>query len=252
MSSESVNPELLARQVAAEIAKAANAALAESVSSITAASAEELERHRVSSKQIDAYLAERAEAHDAAVAKAVRKLTGTETQLSHSVAAVIGALEARITSFQDAAETSKTLAVRAAEQTGEATAAALKAKHRVAAAIAAERAAERRIAAAEQAEARAQEAISVVQNRADLEVEAAYAQREAKLKRKTVLAELDREETELINRFSAQFEAIEKKFDVHYGHIKQELERASEEPESDKSDSEEKSDSTRKEQGDTA
>lgn len=232
MSSENINPAQIAAEVSTTIAKAANAALQESISTILAASAEQLERHREASRQIDAYLAERAEAHEAMLASAVRNLAETETRLSNSAtqfgdsaSVLMTALEGRINMYHDAAEAAKTAELAAVERLTEADEREAALVTRKEQAEAAEAAAEQRIADAVVKEERAEEAINVVRVRAELAVERAYAERDAKLKRKRLLAQLDQDEDQLINTFDLREEDIEKRFDVHYGHIKDELQR---------------------------
>ncbi|GAA3133522.1 hypothetical protein GCM10020255_007980 [Rhodococcus baikonurensis] len=134
-------------------------------------------------------------------------------------------LDNRINAYQEAAEAANAAELAAVKRLTDADAREAALVTRKEQAETAEAAAERRISEAVAKESRAEEAINVVRVRAELAVERAYAERDAKLKRKRTLAQLDQDEDNLINTFDLREEEIEKRFDVHYGDIKDEIQR---------------------------
>lgn len=226
MSSEEVDPVAIANAVSVEIAKAANAALAEAVSSVIAAGAEQLEKQRSNARRIDARLEERANIHTNTVEAAVAKLSAVEDQLGNSVAALMSAVDSRLAAYHEIAENAWVAAVEASEATASANAAAVAAEQRIEQAKATEASAQERIAEAADAEARAKRAVALSTLRADVMVDQAVEERRAKLRRKELLAELDRNEAELADKFDAQNEYIDRGMDEYYADVRDRMKEA--------------------------
>lgn len=225
MSSDQVNPVDIANGVAAEIANTAKSVLAEAVSSIVAAGAEQLENQRANARRIDARLEERTKEQSNAVDTAIGKLSAAEARLGSSVTSLVATLEDKIVRYEAVVESAREAAGQAAEVSAAAASALVEVEHRTAAAGAAEEAAQRRIAEAGKAEERAKRAVALVTLRADVMVDQAVAEREAKLRRKEVLAELDRNEAKLADRFDAQNEFIDRGMDEYYADVRERLEK---------------------------
>lgn len=84
--------------------------------------------------------------------------------------------------------------------------------------------ADRRIAEAEKAEAEAKRAVQIMNLRGEHEVNRATQEVEYKQRRKSTLAALDAEESEMANRFDAEAEQIEKGLERFYPEMRARLE----------------------------
>ena len=198
-------------------------ALSEPISTALQSISTSLDQHRTEAKRIDTYLEERAKAHSQAIDASVSLI---EDRIARSVAGINESIDARIAAYHSAAESARNAAADAAKTAEQAIAAAEQVKLRTAEADRAEAAARERIAEAEGAEERARRAVALATRRADLMVEQAVEERRAKLRRKELLAELDRNEADLADRFDAENEFIDREMDEHYASIRERLEAA--------------------------